>query len=100
MRTAPKGRPTFRKMQGAALADDDPGAIAPIAVTVARLAPAELHAGLALPVVAVDAQLHAGAVGRTSTHAPAVTFVVAHHGRRSRTRGHRQHSDAEQRLAH
>src|SRR6476659_2629041 len=63
------------------LLDLDPSAIAPIAVTMAALAPAVLLAFFPLPAVRHDAELQGGFVAGLAGDFPAIAFLVAYDGR-------------------
>ena len=69
--TAPKGRPTSRSNRP--LFDLDPDAVAPMAMTAARLTPAIIVAFLPLPVVLHDAELQSRLVPGLTGDAPAIS---------------------------
>src|SRR5262245_43411570 len=92
-KTAPEwGRHSSEQLS----ANFNPGAVAIVAVSATRLAPAQLHARLALPIVLVDLQLHTRSVRRASAHTPAVAVIVAHDRGRRRSGRHRQSCCAQQ----
>ena len=62
------------------LADFDPNALAPVAVTAARFAPAILLSFFPLPIVLLDAELQGRFVPRLAGDAPAVAFFIADNG--------------------
>jgi hypothetical protein len=72
------------------LSDYDPIAPAPVAVTMAGLAPTELIMPGPSPVVGMDAQPQVGAIGRPTAHAPTIAFVVTNHRSRRRRSCQRQ----------
>src|SRR5262245_4010884 len=72
------------------LADRDPHAVAIVAMTATRVAPAVVLTSTPAPAVAVDPQAEVGSVARATAHSPAIAARVADHSRRSALWRHRQ----------